>query len=247
MGIIIKHDRLANIPYLTVVDDTLIQDKLPTVFVYHGWQNSKEEQLIDAYEIAKKGYRVIVPDVTGHGERQETQITEQDFFDIVIQTVQELPQLVDYLNEQQLIDLNRIAVTGMSMGGIITCAALTQYDWIKTAAILMGSPQLVNFSHYLIDKANAEQLATLPDMLLTQLTEQLTKYDLSQHLEMISHKALFFWHDRLDRVVPYHLTAEFIQKVNSQIDITFNKTAGRGHRVKQDIKIQVADFLSQHL
>lgn len=247
MDIIIKHDCFTHIPYLTVVDATKCQTQLPTVFVYHGWQNSKEEQLIDAYEIAKKGYRVIVPDIIGHGERQVEAITEQDFFDIVIQTVKELPQLVDHLNEQHLIDLNKIAITGMSMGGIITCAALTQYDWLKTAAILMGSPQLVNFSHYLINKANTEQLATLPDTLLPQLTQQLTQYDLSQQLDKIRHKSLFFWHDRIDRVVPYQLTAEFIKNVDAQIDITFVSTAGRGHRVKQDIKVQVADFLAQHL
>lgn len=246
MGIIIKQYHFKHIPYLMVVDDAKINDILPTIFIYHGWTNSKDEQLIDAYEIAKQGFRAVVPDVCGHGERHET-IAEKDFFDIVIQTVKELKDLADNLIEQGLVDQHRIAVTGMSMGGIITCAALAQYPWIKTAAVLMGSPTLVTFLDYLVDKANEEQLATLPDNILPQLQQQLKMYDLSQHLNMIHHKPIFFWHDRIDRVVPYKLTANFIKNVEHETNITFVKTAGRGHRVKHDIKLLVAQFFLEHL
>src|SRR5699024_2084919 len=47
-------------------------------------------------------------------------------------------------------DSDRIGVSGLSMGGITTNAALTQYDWIKSAAVLMGTPSPIAFTEWLL-------------------------------------------------------------------------------------------------
>ena len=51
--IIFKHDIVANLPVVEIVKNELIDEKLPTVFFYHGWESYKERVLEYGYSLAK--------------------------------------------------------------------------------------------------------------------------------------------------------------------------------------------------
>src|SRR5699024_7431300 len=149
----IKSTTVAGLPLLEIAPSGQEMNLLPTVVFYHGWTSSKESSLVNGYELAKKGYRALLPDAYLHGERKNDDsltVKETVFWDVVTKSLRELPGLRDHYVEAGLSDPDRFGVAGLSMGGITTCAALTQFPWIKSAVVLMGSPDPVAFSKWLL-------------------------------------------------------------------------------------------------
>lgn len=145
---------IQSIPCLIAVDVDKKDTALPSVVYFHGFTSAKEHNLPLAYLLAEKGYRVILPDSNYHGERQAevSAIKRQvSFWNIVLQNVHELGLIKTYLDESGLLLNGQIGIAGTSMGGITTTAALTQYPWIKAAAVLMGSPKITMYAKTLVD------------------------------------------------------------------------------------------------
>src|SRR5690625_4080184 len=143
--IVIERLEVEQIPVLLMAKSSLQSKPLPTVFYYHGFNGEKESSLTIAYKMAEKGIRVILPDAPLHGERgvsDEPVEHGRTFWNIVLQTVDELDTIRTYLQAQSFVIDEKIGLGGTSMGGMITYAALRKYDWIQTAAVLMGTPYL---------------------------------------------------------------------------------------------------------
>src|SRR5699024_8455113 len=149
----INEENLCGIPSLSVVDKANEAKALPVLVYFHGFTSAKEHNLSLAFLMAKKGFRVILPDSLYHGERDEGLSADKlrlSFWDIVIKNVDEVKTIHDELNQRGLIRDERFGIAGTSMGGITTAAALTRYQWIKAAAVLMGSPKLTSYAEELI-------------------------------------------------------------------------------------------------
>src|SRR5699024_6387741 len=134
----ISKETIQSIPCLIVSDDQHGGAPLPTVVYLHGFMSAKEDNLPLAYLLAEKDYRVILPDSKYHCERACKNATFKrhiSFWDIVMKNVDELQEIKSALDDHQLIQGDRFGVAGTSMGGITSSAALTQYPWIKAAAI----------------------------------------------------------------------------------------------------------------
>src|SRR5690606_19495479 len=96
----------------------------------------------------------------------------------------------DDLESRELILDGRVGVAGTSMGGITTAAALSQYQWLNSAAILMGSPKLTTFARELV--ATYEKLGELPMTKeeVDKLYETLQTFDLSLQVEKLNERPL---------------------------------------------------------
>lgn len=238
-------------PLLEVVSQDKATEQLPTVVFYHGWTNYKESVLVNGYELAKRGMRALLPDAYLHGERMEMPLVEEafsEFWNIVTHNLKDLPGIRDYYVEAGLSDPNRFGVTGLSMGGITTCGALTCYPWIKAAVCLMGSPEPIQFSHWLLSSSWAEGLS-VPEKYLTKLQE-LEPIDLSCQPEKIAGRPVHFWHGTSDTMVPYQPTFDFYQKIkeeNFAKNVSFTTTEGVGHKVPYLTSVEMADFFAEHI
>src|SRR5699024_4744440 len=135
-------------PSLIVADAAKAEEALPLIVYYHGFTSAKEHNLPIAYLLAEEGYRVVLPDSHLHGEREDGTLQERQlaFWEIIGKNLKELLVIKNYFADQNLILHDEIAVSGTSMGGITTAAALATYNWISTAAILMGTPKLTAFA-----------------------------------------------------------------------------------------------------
>lgn len=254
----IKQKTIQDIPLLELVDDSIENEELPTVVFFHGWTNVKESVLVNGFELAKRGMRALLPEAYLHGERDETGHATDDnliFWEVVAHNLQELPIILDdYLNKS-MIDQNRIGVTGLSMGGITTSAALTQYNWIKAAVVLMGSPSPIPFSKWLLESnhyasVSAGDILNNPDIDIDQTVEKLKEISLDVYPERINSRPVHFWHGTMDEEVPFELTEQFIQAHTNDTygkNITFTIGEGVPHKVPYDISVKMAEYFKNQL
>jgi len=248
----IKIKQVEDIPYLAVEKVDTANQPLPTIVYYHGFNGGKEDSLTIAYKLAQKGVRVILPDCLMHGERKEnasqTEI-ELAFWDIVLQNVKELNIIKEHLQSNNLIADGLIGLGGTSMGGITATAALTQYDWIKVAAVVMGTPNLLDYAAVLIQEFNKINKQQISSQQKDEVISQLRHYDLSLRPELINNRPLLFWHGENDNVIPIQYTLQFYKKnkSNNDTNLEFIKESGRAHNVSRIAVSETVRWLSDHL
>lgn len=238
--IIVENELVQNIPVLHVVKQSKRLEKLPLVIFLHGFMSVKERNLQYAYLLAKAGFRVILPEAEYHGERDQGIETKEfyiRFWEIVLNTIQELSTLKEHYQKKQLINPDQIGVAGTSMGGIVTLGALTKYEWIKTAVSLMGMPSYEKFSRWQLEQLKKQGM-TLPytEEQIDQKLTILRSYDLSVHPEKLAERPLLFWHGKKDPVVPYRLTFQFYESIepkykNRPEKLSFITDESAGHKV----------------
>lgn len=249
----IKNVTVEGLPLLEIAPEATFTEKLPTVFFYHGWTNVKESSLVNGYELAKRGFRALLPEAHLHGERKSTEPTKgnTDFWDVVVHNLSEINTIKEYYITQELTDPDRIGVSGLSMGGITTSAMLTQFPWIKAAGVLMGTPSPVDFSKWILKSPWTEGLdIDLTEEQIDQITDPLKAISLALQPEKIAERPVYFWHGTDDELVPYSLTNEFIQTIQDESyakNIRFETTINGTHKVPYAISVEMADFFAENL
>ncbi|QKY68582.1 prolyl oligopeptidase family serine peptidase [Lentibacillus sp. CBA3610] len=248
------HKTIASVPCLVIADHAKENDTLPTITYFHGFTSAKEHNLPLAYLLAEEGYRVILPDSMLHGEREQEISSKKrqiSFWDIVIQNVRELKDIREELDSEKLVLNDRFGIAGTSMGGITTAAALTQYPWIKTAGILMGSPKITTYAKTLVD--SFKKMGDLPvaDDEIEYLYVRLEQYDLSKQGDKLNERPVLFWHGEDDPVVPFDHSYTFYEDVKQhytdQGNIRFIKEAHRDHKVSRYAILETVKWFKQHL
>src|SRR5699024_10608906 len=131
------------------------------------------------------------------------------FWQSIHTNLMEFGYIVSHLRKRNLVS-DQIAVGGISMGGITTCALLTYHPDIKAAACVMGSPQPVAYRERIYRHATEAGRFFPEDY--QDLLDWIPKYDLSLNPETINGRPLFFWHGQQDRIVPYLDVVEFVQE-----------------------------------
>lgn len=225
--VIIERLNISDIPTLQVVSESLAQSPLPTVIYYHGFNGEKESSLTIAYKMAEKGIRVILPDAPLHGERgvsDEPVEHGRTFWNIVLQTVDELDTIRTYLQAQSFVIDEKIGLGGTSMGGMITYAALRKYDWIQTAAVLMGTPYL---SERAVSTAGNDH----------ELLTKIEQIDITKNINALQERPLFIWHGELDEIVPVEDSRKFYDSLTdyyqTEDDVLFIEEKERIHNISK--------------
>lgn len=253
---IIKEEAWKNIPLLHIVEDELEAKEIPTVIFFHGFTSAKEHNLHYAFNLAKKGMRVLLPDAHLHGVRSE-ELDEVElalrFWEIVITNIEELNVLYQTLLEKGLITTGKIGVGGTSMGGITTLGSLKIYDWISAATVMMGAPGFVELAQAQIAQfekkgfklpINAEEKQ--------QLIEKLSLFDLTKTPIALKGRPVYFWHGKNDPVVPYRPTYQFYEAVKelyaeNPTHFVFNTDQTASHSVTRSGMLGAVDWMATHL
>lgn len=252
----IHHGFIQNIPYLHVVHHEVEHEKLPCVLFIHGFTSAKEHNLHYAYYLAMRGFRVILPEALLHGERYAN-VTDKElelsFWEVVTTTIHELENFVNEFVSKQLIDRDRIGVVGTSMGGIVTLGALTQYDWIKVAVSLMGTPAYVAFAKAQIQSMkDSGQALPFSEAEEEKIYANLEKYDLSLKPELLKERPMLFWHSKIDDVVPFDPAYHFFLKAKSYYknhpnQIKFIEDETSGHKVSRHGVLETVRWFETYL
>lgn len=245
MKLTIRKRELGNIPLLEVVPSKQRNDKLPLIIYYHGWQSAKELNLTQARYLARKGFRVLLPDAVNHGERKQpvSKIPSLTFWQSIHSNLFEFGFIVAHFQKIGFVD-DVIGVGGTSMGGITTCALLTHHPEIKAAACLMGSPKLVAYQKRIVKHAGKLNRYLPPDYF--ELLNWIPDYDLSLRPETLDGRPLYIWHGTQDNIVPYHHVAEFAEEQKDVPNIFFTDE-DENHLVKTSTMRDVTTFFVDEL
>lgn len=219
MKLTIRQRSLGTIPLLEVVPREKRNDLLPLIVYYHGWQSAKELVLTQGRKLAEKGFRVILPDAANHGDRRQDiiRIPSLTFWQSIHTNLFEFGFIVNHFKKLGLAD-DRIAVGGVSMGGITTCALLTHHPEIKVGACVMGSPKPYEYRERIM--THAEKAGRFYPYDYKELLSWVPQYDLSLRPETLNGRPLLFWHGSEDRVVPFSDVVEFVD-ANPSANLTF--------------------------
>ncbi|WP_085521763.1 alpha/beta fold hydrolase [Tuberibacillus sp. Marseille-P3662] len=253
--ITLRQTSVNHIPIIEAMPKGQEDAPLPTLLFWHGWTSYKERNLHYAYFLAEKGYRIVLPEATGHGERH-AELTETErrfgFWEVVLQSIHESDVIKkDWLDRHHLVQDSRIALAGTSMGAIITLGALTQYSWISAAISLMGTPYYMSFTDALLEQYKI-LLGELPytDEQIDQLKQQLLGYDLSRNFDPSQSIPMFFWHGQKDDKVPFSGAQTFYEKVKyeaPEASIEFVVDEQAGHEVTRAGVGAAVGWLEKHL
>lgn len=253
---IVKEEKWQNIPLLHIVEDQFVEQEVPVVIFLHGFTSAKEHNLHYAYNLAKKGIRVLLPDAHLHGERAEN-LDEVElalrFWEVVLTSIEDLHVIHAELEVRNLIGHQKIGVGGTSMGGITTFGSLTVYDWIDTAVSMMGAPGYVALANAQITRFEEDGFK-LP--ISTEEKEavlnKLSTFDLTKDPSLLNKRPIYMWHGKSDRVVPYKPTHAFYTQVkNEYVDvperISFVTDAVASHSVTRTGMLGSVDWFASHL
>lgn len=152
--LILEHDIVANdqIPVLYCYPKS---DKpLPVVIFAHGMFGDKIIDLHRGIVLAQEGYFVVLADARLHGERivenynqyfyeNDKVVNCKKFLQVIKGTSEDISKVIDNLKDDLRVDLNRIGMSGISMGGYVTFLTLANDDRIKVAAPMLSSPEWV--------------------------------------------------------------------------------------------------------
>lgn len=127
------------IPLLRVTPKNNLTASLPTVFIFHGWSSKKENYQFVSGIFASYGYQVIVPDLPLHGERSGVKNLQADFWRIIIQAVQEFPNLLKETEQQFGVDPSNTILFGSSTGGFLSTGIFAQHPTLKGLICVNGS------------------------------------------------------------------------------------------------------------
>lgn len=226
------------------------QQPLPCVVFYHGFTSSKLVYSYFAVALAQAGFRVIMPDAPDHGARFSGNAERRlrQFWQILQGNLEEFAALRDALHQSNLIEENRLAVGGASMGGMTALGIMTRHPEVRCVASLMGSGYFTSLARTLfppLEVTNAAQQETF-DAILAPLA----KWEVTGQLERVADRPLLLWHGEADDVVPAAESFRLRQALaDEQRDarLTTLWEAGVAHRITPQALEATVGFFSRHL
>lgn len=223
---------------------------LPCVVFYHGFTSSKLVYSYFAVALAQAGFRVVMPDAPDHGARfsGDVQRRLRQFWQILHGNMEEFAALREALDRLELIDNQRLAVGGASMGGMTALGIMARHPEVRCAASLMGSGYFTSLARGLfppLDVKTAEQQREF-DAILAPLAP----WDISSQLARIADRPLLLWHGEQDDVVPAAESFRLQQALQDEgLDehLTYQWEAGVTHRITPLALEATTRFFSCHL
>ena len=130
----------SDVPALLVRPEPDDGSPAPWILWMHGRTAHKELDPGRYLRLARAGIASCAIDLPGHGEREDAHETEPaDALNIIEQMLGELDDVVQELGRRGGFDLQRAAIGGMSLGGMITLARLCRPHPFRAAIVEAAS------------------------------------------------------------------------------------------------------------
>jgi predicted esterase len=191
---------IAGVPCLLVRKD---ETPRPFLFWMHGRTADKELDPGRYLRCVRRGINVCAVDLPGHGSRFDAQLQERDrLLDVILQMASEIDSVLDGVSQFGGFDLRRMAIGGMSAGGMIAITRMLQPHKFSAAILestggawehLLSTP----FCEY-VDKDAFEKVNPM------------------NHLDGWRDIPIIAFHSRQDAWVPFKAESDFIEAIRMQ-------------------------------
>ena len=235
----------------------------PVCLWLHGRSVSKELDPGRYSRWLRAGVGVCAIDLPGHGEREgPSRHGPEHTVDVIGEGVAEIDGVVDALFAGEfggMFDRDRLAIGGMSMGGMVTLRRLCEAHPFRCAAVEGTCGDL----HRLYFPDEADRAAGLKPWPVRHDEAAVTPIDPSQHLGGFTPIPLLALHSEADEMVPWRVQEGFLQRLRehyeglgaspSLIEVTTWPETGAPAehvgfgRVSNEAKNLQTAFLAEHL
>ena len=230
------------IPVMLVHPDRENGRPAPLVLWMHGRTAHKELDPGRYLRLMRAGIGVCAIDLPGHGERLDERLQQPEHtFEVVQTMIEEVDLLLKALGDLSEFDTTRLAIGGMSAGGMAALARLCDEHPFRCAAVEATSG---SWTH----QRDRDMFRHIPQQTIDQ-------YDPMQRLDGWQSTPLLAIHARKDEWMSYEGQAAFVEALRRHDDqpdrielVTFGETGapyehiGFGHRTAEAKEAQVAFF-----
>lgn len=209
----------------------------PAIALLHGYGSRKELVLPTALELGKAGFKVLVPDLRGHGDYAwiPSDFGGEERFDIV--------RAIDYLTSLRDVDDTKIALMGSSYGAMNAIIAGGIDDRIKTV-VASSSPS--NLTRWLAqqDWAGEERHSYVRHKKIVDDREEENYRSPVVYVEKIP--SLLIFHGDADHLVPVSHAKELYDHASNASRLRI--ISGGEHDLPREVVLPEAiDWLSDKL
>lgn len=237
---------VADIPCFEIAEAG--EEPLAELVLYHGWGSNAEKQRFRGQLLAAFGYRVIVPEISGHGVRGVLEYdgpqAALDFQRVLLQSIGECVELA-----QAVFHPGRAHfLVGHSLGGMIALGALTPLarelngvvamnstaNWADARAALAG-----------VFRDGGAAFAALASDAGAKLRSALSAFDPAQWSARGITTPVLLTNGSLDQTLPASLNADFLTRHDfAQVRQVVIEDAG--HVVTDSALREVVAFIESH-
>ena len=239
---------IGNIPVIRFIPKEKKEDKYKTIVFYHGWSSNKESQRLRAYILASLGYQVIVPDAINHGERGivdylDPSVGVDKFWPTVIENIKEFNKIKKYIVNFLNGDMEKIAVTGNSMGGITAAGILANDDDIKTGVVLNGSCNWTMTNEIFRDMLKIDN-----DTIFRNIEDSIYDIDPINNLNNLKGKNILLQHGLSDSVVNIKPQISFFNRLNKKdTNVELIRYENLNHFVTTNMMEEMINWFDKYL
>ncbi len=239
---------IGNIPVIRFIPKEKKEDKYKTIVFYHGWSSNKESQRLRAYILASLGYQVIVPDAINHGERGivdylDPSVGVDKFWPTVIENIKEFNKIKKYIVNFLNGDIEKIAVTGNSMGGITAAGILANDDDIKTGVVLNGSCNWTMTNEIFRDMLKIDN-----DTIFRNIEDSIYDIDPINNLNNLKGKNILLQHGLSDSVVNIKPQISFFNRLNKKdTNVELIRYENLNHFVTTNMMEEMINWFDKYL
>lgn len=188
-------------------------DSVPTMLWLHGRTANKELDAGRYVRWMKEGIAACAIDLPGHGERLDQRAADPfASLDVLAEAINEIDQVVESLADpiwQNVFDLDRLGLGGMSMGGMATLRRLCDRHPFVAAAVEATTGDLTGL--YRADGPRPWG-ASYP-------TDRIAPLDPALHLSDFRPIPLLALHTEADRIVPVALQRDFLTQLKHRYTV----------------------------
>ncbi len=250
-----RHVTLAGVPAMIVHPDWTTSS--PMLLWMHGRTAFKELDNGRYLRLLRKGIASVALDLPGHGERSEADAdSPTQSVRVVTQMIGEIDAVLDDLTTRYegLFDADRMAIGGMSAGGMATLRRLCDPHPFCCAHVEGTTGLLCELYH----PPEGTQ-RDVPRMVPRHDPKAVAAIDASAHLDTFRPIPMQVLHTRGDRIVPIELQEKFVEKLGDHYQasgsdrslirmVTYENTGapeehGGFGRFGNDAKNTMTDFL----
>lgn len=248
----IESSMIQEIPCMLVVEEGAAD--LPAVIIAHGFTMDRYEGMYLAVRLAEKGFAAITFDLHRHGQRYDGFLerigSDVDFgyavFGIIKNSFHDLEKIIHHFRSDSRIDMERLGLTGISLGANLCYYSLANGPDIKVAVPILGSPQFTELLCYNMEKSEQDFIDDEKDLL-----NFVREMDPGRALLTAEPRALLMINASKDEEIPAEFAAAFyrsIERKYSGKDIPVEYfEADEFHYVSREMKSSAIEWFEKYL